>query len=50
MLIHYVQHEDVSKMFDFDSDLVFTNIRPYAGKIAKFVGGEMVSTWWRIWL
>jgi hypothetical protein len=38
----YVQHEDVSKMFDFDSDLVFTNIRPYAGKIAKFVGGEMV--------
>jgi hypothetical protein len=29
-------------MFDFDSDLVFTNIRPYAGKIAKFVGGEMV--------
>ena len=38
----FIQHEDVSKMFDFDSDLVFTNIRPYAGKIAKFVGGEMV--------
>jgi hypothetical protein len=38
----FVEHEDVSKMFDFDSDLVFTNIRPYAGKIAKFIGGEMV--------
>jgi hypothetical protein len=38
----FVEHEDVCKMFDFDSDLVFTNIRPYAGKIAKFVGGEMV--------
>ncbi len=37
-----VMHEDVSKMFDFDSDLIFTNIRPYAGKIAKFIGGEMV--------
>ena len=37
-----VCHEDVSKMFDFDSDLVFTNIRPYAGKISKFIGGEMV--------
>ena len=37
-----VMHEDVSKMFDFDSDMIFTNIRPYAGKIAKFIGGEMV--------
>mgnify|MGYP001148239259 FL=1 len=37
-----VMHEDASKMFDFDSDLIFTNIRPYAGKIAKFIGGEMV--------
>ncbi len=35
-------HEDVIKMFDFESDLAFTNIRPYAGKITKFVGGEMV--------
>ena len=38
----YVMHEDVSKMFDIDSDMIFTNIRPYAGKIAKFIGGEMV--------
>jgi len=37
----FVYHEDVCKMFDFESDLVFTNIRPYAGKIAKFIGGEM---------
>ena len=37
-----VQHTDVSTMFDFESDLVFTNIRSYAGKIAKFIGGEMV--------
>ena len=37
-----VCHEDVSKMFNFESDLAFTNIRSYAGKIAKFVGGEMV--------
>jgi hypothetical protein len=28
-------------MFDFDSHLIFTNIRPYAGKIAKFDGGEL---------
>lgn len=37
-----VCHEDVVKMFDFESQLSFTNIRPYAGKIAKFIGGEMV--------
>ncbi len=39
----WVQHEDVSKMFDLKgNDMMFTNIRPYAGKIAKFVGGEMI--------
>ena len=38
----YVCHEDVENMFDFDSHLIFTNIRPYAGKVAKFIGGEMV--------
>jgi hypothetical protein len=36
-----VCHDDIIKMFDFDSQLSFTNIRSYAGKITKFVGGEM---------
>lgn len=39
----YVCHEDVKDMFDLNgNDLMFSNIRPYAGKIAKFDGGEMI--------
>jgi len=38
----YVCHEDVQTMFDLNgNNLMFTNIRPYAGKITKFEGGEM---------
>lgn len=37
----YVCDEDITDMFEFDTNMMFTNIRPYAGKISKFIGGEM---------
>ena len=37
----YVVHEDIHDLFEFDGHMGFTNIRSYAGAIAKFIGGEM---------
>jgi len=39
----FVCHDDVINMFDLNgNDMMFTNIRGYAGKIDKFEGGQMV--------
>jgi hypothetical protein len=38
----YVCHDDITDMFELNgNDMMFTNIRKYAGKISKFDGGEL---------
>lgn len=38
----YVCHDDITDMFELNgNDMMFTNIRSYAGKISKFDGGEL---------
>jgi len=38
-----VCHDDITDMFELKgNDMMFTNIRSYAGKIDKFIGGQMI--------